>query len=151
MVLSEGSFKGGFKTGQWIFYDSSGNLDEIGSFKIGLRDGLWGRFHANNNIKQEEKYINGKLLYVSNFFTTNGFSIDKGSFENGNGEILDYYDDESIFTRSSYKDGYLNGNWIMYYPNGKIAETGKYKLNDKIGTWFKYNKRGLKISVNEFN
>jgi len=109
---------------------------------------------STDNVKKyfnPEKYLNGKLLYVSDYFRTNGISIDKGSFKNGNGEILDYYDDESIFTIASYKDGFLNGKWIMYYPNGKIAESGNYILNEKNGTWLKYNKRGLKISVNEFN
>ena len=31
---------------------------------------------------------------------------------------------------ANYKNGFLNGNWLMYYPNGRVAETGNYILNE---------------------
>lgn len=150
-VLSEGIYEGGFKNGQWIFYDESGKLDEIGKYKNGLKEGLWGRFHTNGKLKQEEEYKNGKLFYVSDYYSVEEKILFKGSFVNGNGEIIDYFENGSVFSKTNYKNGFLNGKWLMFYPNGRVAEKGNYILNEKKGIWIKYNKRGMKISNEKYD
>ncbi len=150
-VSSEGSFNNGYESGQWIYYYESGELDEIGSFMNGLREGLWGRFHKNGNLKQEETYKLNKLIHVSDYYSIDGDKIEIGSFENGNGELLDYYENGSVFTKSTYKNGYLNGIFHEFHTNGKISQSGSYNNNLKAGLWIEYNRRGLETSRKKYD
>ena len=53
------------------------------------------------------------------------------------------YENGDIFSKSNYKDGFLDGLFEEFHPNGKLASKGKYKKNNKVGTWFEYSKRGI--------
>ena len=64
---------------------------------------------------------------------------------------MEIFENGSVFSKANYKNGFLNGNWLMYYPNGRVAETGNYILNEKKGIWIKYNKRGMKISNKKYD
>ena len=116
-----------------------------------MKDGLWGRFHKNGELKQEENYNNGKLISISKFYNNLNEVLEKGSFDKGNGEKLDYYDNGKIFARSNYKNGYLNGAYFEYHPNGRVSIEGQYNLNNKAGTWIEYSKRGLKINSQKYD
>ena len=72
--------------------------------------------------------------------------MEKGDFINGNGEVIDYYENGKIFSKKKYENGYLNGRHVSFFPNGKIAEDGIYINAKKVGTWIKYNRKGVAIS-----
>ena len=129
----------------WISYYDGGELDEIGEYINGLKDGKWGRFHVGGSLKQEEIYKLGKLIEVSDFYLSDGNVFKNESFDNGNGELFDYYEDGNIFSIAKYKNGLLNGMYSEYHTNGKISQSGMYKNGEKSGTWNEYNRRGGEI------
>ena len=120
-------------------------LDEIGEYINGLKDGKWGRVHVGGSLKQEEIYKLGKLIEVSDFYLSDGNVFKNETFDNGNGELFDYYEDGNIFSIAKYKNGLLNGMYSEYHTNGKISQSGMYKNGEKSGTWNEYNRRGGEI------
>ena len=95
-------------------------------------------------------YDKGKLISISEYYLDNGKIADKGNFENGNGDVFDYYEDGKVFSIKKYNNGFLNGKSVFYHLNGKIAEVGNYENNIRVGIWKKYNKRGLEISQDSY-
>ncbi len=114
---------------------------------------MWGRFHKNGKLKQEETYSYGKLMNVTNFYLMELTYIPKSkkirdqienkTFKDGNGKLIDYYENGNIFSISNYKNGILDGEYEEYHTNGKIAKRGKYSSNNKKGEWLEFSKRGL--------
>ena len=94
-------------------------------------------------MKQEEKYSYGKLLNVSSFYLLDGKKIENATFEDGNGQLYDYYENGNVFSISRYLNGNLEGKYEEFHINGKIAKRGKYSSNNKKGEWFEFSKRGL--------
>ena len=90
--------------------------------------------------------INAKLFSVSSFFLLGGEEILTDNFKNGTGLLIDYHDDGSIFSKSHYTNGLLNGLYEEYFSNGRKAKYGEFRDNFKIGEWSDFNKRGKLIT-----
>ena len=82
-------------------------------------------------------------MNVTDFYLIDGRIIENKTFQNGNGELMDYYDNGNIFSISSYKNGILDGKYEEYHTNGKIAIRGKYSSSNKKGEWLEFSKRGI--------
>ena len=150
-ISSEGKFINGFESGKWISYFEGGELDEVGEYVNGLKDGIWGRFNINGEVKQEEIYNLGKLISVSEFKLLNGQIITNSTFKDGAGELIDYYENGDIFSKSNYLDGELDGYFVEFHSNGKISQRGSYRNNEKVGLWYQYNRRGSLINKNSYD
>ena len=150
-ISSEGIFGNGFEIDQWIYYYDQGQLDEIGSYSYGLKNGIWGRFHKNGILKIEEIYNLGRLINVTDYSLSDGSNVSSGTLKDGDGELIDYYDNGSLFSISNYMEGYLNGEYKEFHLNGKNSIIGSYKNNLKVGYWYTYNKRGLEIKKEKYD
>ena len=63
---------------------------------------------------------------------------------------LEYYDNEKILSSADWKDGKLDGKWILYHDNGQIHNEGNYKDGLKDGKWTDYWENGQISSVRNF-
>jgi antitoxin component YwqK of YwqJK toxin-antitoxin module len=117
----------------------------------GLKDGIWGRFNINGEVKQEEIYNLGRLINVSEFKLLDGKIITNSTFIDGEGELIDYYDNGNIFSKSNYLDGRLDGIFVEFHSNGKISQRGRYRNDERVGSWFQYNRRGTLIKEKSYD
>lgn len=133
-IFQVGKFKNNLETGNWKIYHPSGSLRQEGHFKDGKIDGLWKFYHENgilygignankgnfegnwhwyfNNgqIHTVRNYENGKLISVDFTKNSRGQNIDKGTLENGNGNLI-------IYETETLKDSIIS---VLDYENGKI-------------------------------
>ena len=93
----------------------------------------------------------GRLINVTDYFLSDGSSISSGTLKDGDGELIDYYDNGSLFSISNYMEGYLNGEYKEFHLNGKNSIIGNYKNNLKVGYWYTYNKRGLEVKKEKYD
>lgn len=51
------------------------------------------------------------------------------------GTCVTKFDNGSIRSIRSYKNGYDHGEWIFYYSNENIQTKGRFNMGKRIGTW----------------
>ena len=64
------------------------------------------------------------------------------SYDNKNGEWLDFYENGLLYSKLNSENG--NGEYKSFYPSGGNLLTGKYKNYKKEGKWTKFYKNGYK-------
>ncbi len=92
------------------FY-KDGHLEAERLFKNDRQHGTTRMFWENGQLFGAFEYETGRLVSVSGFFDPSGKSLNKGSFENGDGELW-FYDDKGI-----------NLELIHTYRSGKLIKS----------------------------
>lgn len=73
-VVEVGQMDESHRTGQWKFFDASGNLIGVTNFQNGDYHGLRVEFHPNGQMKFEENWLNGKRQGPQKTFDTAGLA-----------------------------------------------------------------------------
>jgi antitoxin component YwqK of YwqJK toxin-antitoxin module len=149
-LIAEGNYKFGQETGQWFNYYDNGQLESIGSFTVGEKDGLWGYFHQDGKPMFEERWNDGKLIFVSKFTSDRGKILNTGSLSNGTGERINYRPDGTLFSQGPYKNGLPDGFWTFYDEKERKLMYGMIKAGVKEGQWMIYARNGSVIRVETF-
>jgi len=56
-----------------------------------------------------------------------------------NGDVVKgtfFHDNGTVKQEGTYKDGKLDGQWVMYNDEGKKVALGEYNNGEKTGKWF---------------
>ncbi len=80
-----------------------------------------------------------------------GLVYKKNSEEPFNGIIRDYYANDEKKSQFKYKDGILEGEFIIWYKSGKIKSKGSYHNGQQIGLWQVWYENGQLASKGEYN
>ncbi|TBW26794.1 toxin-antitoxin system YwqK family antitoxin [Gramella sp. KN1008] len=109
--------------GKWEFYSAEGQRLATGEFdENGEREKLWTWFHTNGNIKETAMYVNGEV----------------------SGENMHYFEDGSLYIKTSLKNENLNGEYKVYNEYGALIQKKYFKDNELDGEFKSYFKIGEK-------
>ncbi len=74
----------------------------------------------------------------------NGVIKMRGILKNGKREGLwkSWYEDGTLWSETTFKEGIKNGATTTYYPNGKKRYEGFYKDDDESGKWIYWRENG---------
>jgi antitoxin component YwqK of YwqJK toxin-antitoxin module len=88
-------------------------------------------------------YKGNKQGYWEEYFPNNQLNY-KGSFKNGERDGIweKYFDNGQIGFKGSYNNGDRDGIWEEYWSNGKLWYKGSYKNGEKDGLWEWYYTNG---------
>jgi uncharacterized protein len=171
LALSCSFFKG-LLEGNWEKFSTSGQLEAQGAYRKGERDGAWremypevaGFFWAGNYEKgkkegvwkvlgaadfvhQEETYLMGSLVAISEFTTKSGLVLDAGQLEKGDGRRFFFDQEGNRLEKGRYANGQRTGIWYTYFPGTNlVASSGGYVADKKRGTWKYYDINSQLIS-----
>ena len=171
LALSCSFFKG-LLEGNWEKFSTSGQLEAQGAYRKGERDGAWremypevaGFFWAGNYEKgkkegvwkvlgaadfvhQEETYLMGSLVAISEFTTKSGLVLDAGQLEKGDGRRFFFDQEGNRLEKGRYANGQRTGIWYTYFPSTNlVASSGGYVADKKRGTWTYYDINSQLIS-----
>jgi len=137
LILTDGQYSDGKKTGYWTYKNSLGQITEEGLFEYGEREGEWkfyklyfGKFgynkdsilaaNMNMQISSIENYQNGQLHGQLTKFR------DKSSIESFS---------DSVEYIANYKNGTLHGHYEKHSLDGIITISGNYYFGKKDGQW----------------
>ena len=122
----------GVEHGDFLEYDSLGNVLLKGNYKNGLREWNW-IYHVNDH-KEEGFYISGQKDGEWVHTYSDGTVIFRGSFSFGEPEGLHrVWSAEGIIVSSGkYKEGVKHGKWKFYDSEGVIKNIYKYKHGELI-------------------
>jgi len=130
-VLSEGSYRNGFKHSKWIIRWPNGNLFRSMEYNHGLPVGEW--YEMNENGKRQMGYC---------------------SFKNGNGFWKRMYENGQESEIGSFSNGLKTGKWKYYYESGNLKVEGTYNNGNRTGDWKFYSEDKslrLKFTSNEID
>ena len=133
-IKSDGYMDGDKKTGQWIEYDSTGDVVLINHFVNDLLEGPSFRMTFRNQVDLKTSYHLGELHgpWVQYKF---GRVIEQRNYKNGklDGSVSKYYDRTfSIQQVAEYKDGLQDGYYRYYDEDGNITLEYVYKKGEKV-------------------
>lgn len=106
-----------------------------------IKEGVHKTYYANDNLKTEWEYKNGKRNGISRLYYKNGNLWVDAYLKDGKqfGKVRTYYKDGSLQSEGDYKDG--EGFGKGYYENGKLKVETYSKDNKTI--WEKrYDEKG---------
>lgn len=154
-IVSIGSYKGGFKHGEWIYYyepvndiqmltpeckftfseiynsnnyKSSRKINKKEKYYEGEKDGLFYYYNFDGSLYYQKEYVKGK---------SNG--IDINYFENGLPQHLYYY-----------KNDIANGVFMDFNVNGTFKMISYYENGQKMGDWEIFDKDGNQICKSNY-
>ena len=117
VVVSEGDFIDGYKTGKWLLHVND-HLEE-GEYLDGERTGEW-----------VYRYPDGQLAFEGEFL--GGLPVGKHKY---------WYPNGAIKMKGEYEGGVLDGTWQYYEESGTLSMEIEYKLGDV------YRVNGVKMKV----
>ena len=131
----------GAEHGKWTyFYDSTGFENWVKNYNMGQLHGPQYDFSKNGDTLRVENYINGvlngvKLTYRYNPATKHNFLEKKTNYKNGvlDGPFLIYNTDNKVIEETYYKEGKKNGVFKYYYDDGVLLRTENWTMGVKNG------------------
>lgn len=165
---TKGSAGGNLLHGKYQLFNEKGNLTAEANFYLGLKDGSEKTWSEDGEIKINNKYNKGKLIYTKfksedkeSFIEWIGNATAEGSIKNiyttygklkqtqkwlkdFKYKVTSYHLNgkvKSIFTTDPFDKMY--DECIEYYENGKMKLYGKYENNWRIGQWKWFDENGI--------
>jgi len=141
----------GKKEGENRVY-KKGLLAERKFYKDGVLDGfveLYDKGIMKLNIQYKDNLPNG----IGYFFLPSGIVNAIGWYKNGllEGPFLIFNMEGRLAKRSIYKENQQEGQAIVYHPNGMIFEIGIYRENKKDGKWVMRDDEGNLLQTTNYN
>jgi hypothetical protein len=100
----EGNLKDRKEYGPWTNYYKNGQIKRLAQFKDGKLDGLWRSWWENGKKEAERNYKDGKVMTIV-VWKPSGEKCPVTNINNGNGILVDYYEDGTEKNRLTFKDG----------------------------------------------
>lgn len=141
-----GNFEKGKKTGEWIYYYTSGVIKNKSNFKLGKQDGLFYSYDKSNLLTSISNYTNDTLNGLNEIYRkeklSKYYNYTKGVAE---GPFAIFNPDGSLKTEGYYENDKLTNERIFYWQNGTISRKEQF-VEDVLTHMETYNQKGEKAS-----
>ncbi len=114
---AEDSYENGKLHGESKTYGLKGNVVEVGGYKLGNKEGIWTSYNDDGSVYATVNYNQGE----------------KGKLIPMNGVFEEFFGNELLKARYTYKNGKLNGPFIVYHDGGswELIEKTDPRTEDK--------------------
>lgn len=119
-------------------YYENGQLFVSNRYKNNKLDSICSSYHKNGFLWKSFEYDNGSLVAIKAYKTRIGTQFDKGTFREGNGELLSYDYDSELKSKVHYSSGLPNGK-ALYYNKGVLWAEGYFSQGKRAGKWTYYD------------
>lgn len=131
----EGYFKNDLQDSVYREWNEIGNLEVSGYYKNNQPVGEWQYFYIDGKPKLIEEIVDS-TKYVKSFWLND--SLHTQTITDGNGDLIDYYNNGKLKQQYHYKAGILDGSFLEKSIFGDTSLSGSYKNGRKIGEWRYY-------------
>ncbi|MCK5028558.1 MAG: hypothetical protein KAR57_02920 [Bacteroidales bacterium] len=136
------------------FYHPGKIIQAEGIYIGQSKDSIWNYYTAEGFLINKVPYVNDIKSGVEEKFYQNGNLYEKTVWEEGikDGLVLKYYDSGKVMMRILYSYGRFDGEYNVYGPDEKILIQGQYKNNKREGAWKYYKDNGhIENEINYIN
>ena len=107
------------KTGDFIFYYSSGQKKKMTSYENNKRTGLITYWYENGQIKEQADEKDENCLVINAWDSLGNMMVSEGS-----GYYKEYFNDTAVLCKEgSYVNGKMNGGWKYYSKDGSLRNS----------------------------
>jgi|ETNmetMinimDraft_13_1059891.scaffolds.fasta_scaffold37847_2 antitoxin component YwqK of YwqJK toxin-antitoxin module len=146
----EGTYKDGFRHGNWTYYTEVGNSKYNVTYKAGtynlvvFTDNL-GTNYTGSPVTDEPEQ-DGTYLLRRDEYDFSKTPVAFGTIKNGkfDGLYTFWHDNGQKRREGTYKDGKFDGEWTYWYEDGKKKDEGTYKNGEKDGLYTSWHENGQK-------
>ena len=110
---SETNWKNGKRDGPLSNWNENGQKIREGNWKANLLDGFWNTWYENEQRERQEKYKDGKLISCT-VWKMNGEKCNATNIKDGNGVVVNYYENGTEQNRLFYKAGSISGSKVNW-------------------------------------
>ncbi len=144
----EGAYKYGVKTGPWKVNYGQNMPSKTSNYLCGKQHGYFKLFYANGNIRQEGKYVLGKLDSILTSYDEFGVLSSRENYDNGEseGEEIFYYSSGKIMTTYSNRNDELDGICKTFAEVGSLMLERNFFEGELVSYSYEDN-TGKKITI----
>ncbi len=113
----------------------------LGKIVNGKKSGLWVNWYENGQKKSAKTFSDGVFCGEHTYWYENG-QLEKVCNHFGTGPLKIWYENGQIKKEGFYKEGKLDGVYIIYYENGQIKWKGTKKDGETHAELFQYYENG---------
>jgi len=151
-IKSKGAYRGGEKYGKWVYYFSTGEVEQEGYYdKAGRLTGEWTWYYEDGNVLRTEEFLRGLEDGMLVEYGIDSAVITKGEFLEGEKEGEWFYQLNDHQEVGKYLYGQRNGYWEHQYPDGQVSFKGLYEGGRPHGDHKYYSKEGVLIKKEEYS
>jgi uncharacterized protein len=155
-IRSEGFFYNGKKDSVWKYYDENAKLKATETLKTGKRHGVAERFYMDGALAERANFYEGAMHGIRLTLTTEGDTSEYGNYTNNvrDGHFIrkeavaipDLTADVKLFNiEGVYKNGKMDGAFILMHSNGTVAAKENYSNDRLYGERKLYNENGVLV------
>jgi antitoxin component YwqK of YwqJK toxin-antitoxin module/tetratricopeptide (TPR) repeat protein len=135
VVVIEGDFVNGQKSGQWKYYNAIGVLETISTYEDDEQNGDHINYYLDGQVRSRVNYQNNNMDGLYNEFSPYGQVIESGYYEAGQRKEswFEFYRDGTVKARRFLRDGNFWGDIFLYSPDGKITQQLFYPYGEFTG------------------
>ncbi len=146
LTVTEGEYIANKKTGIWYIYRVRSERSYVVrqyTYKNGVLNGeaIWYDKYGGKEIQKKRRFENGVAVYQENYTE---YGIARGpinELEKRDGEWV-AYDGDKLLSKSHWKNGKREGEFIIYHDNGQMREKSNYLDDRKFGEFISYHANG---------
>ncbi|WP_158839414.1 toxin-antitoxin system YwqK family antitoxin [Polaribacter sp. L3A8] len=145
-LTTEGNFDDlGARVGKWIWYSSFNKIEETTFYKEGMLDGKNLMFYENGKKYVDAIFKNDSLQGLYEYFNNKGALVERKYFKYGkiDGLSQSYFSvgEKLLELEMPYREGKIEGEVLEYYANGDLYSKSYYVDDKKNGieTTYHYN------------
>lgn len=135
-------------------YHENGTRYAEGAYWNKIKDGQWLYYNSSGQLIAEENYNKGMLHGVSKIYSAkDGSLLEETNWVNGlkHGMYTNYYTNGALRTKMFYSYNKMHGSFENYYENGKLKNKGTYAKDFRKGKWVNYNENGKELKIEYFD
>lgn len=162
---SETNYEDGREHGSFKYFNRDGQVLEEGMSKLDWKDGIWLNYHDNGKLSSKGKYVRSEYDSIWEFYNEEGELVEQFDYENGklkkvifvkgpgtqpqvkngNGEIIEYHDNDQPSSVMEVKNYKYTGNWKEFHEDGKLKSEGTFDADGEkiVNTYI--TEEGLKL------
>jgi antitoxin component YwqK of YwqJK toxin-antitoxin module len=126
-LMAVGAYDNGLASGEWTYYDYSGNVVERGVYTEGRRSGAWNRYAMNFNSGRQyvfatDHYSEGRLAVIEEFDQL-GKMLVQHEYKDQGQRRTTYYSDDGLVDYAMVSHPLSSTRiYIDYFPDGTIGK-----------------------------
>lgn len=148
-----GQFKDDKPYGKFVYYYESGDVQAVINFSDDGSVGYSKMYHESGYMMARGKYVNQLKDSTWVYFDDRGIISYQESYKNGklDGDYIVYYEPVDgqylIAKHYKYREGLLHGEFKTYHPNMQIESEGVYDNGNLNGTVTHYYPNGKAMRI----
>jgi antitoxin component YwqK of YwqJK toxin-antitoxin module len=151
-VLWQSEYQDGLLNGNFIEKDATGKVTRQIQYLNGQNGEKKTEYHANKKPKLEYQYLTPAQTLVtpddwntSTLATYNSAGTDDSKPEIiKHGSSVSYYENGSVQSQTSFKNGLQDGEFVRWFPNKQKEITGHYSQGRQTGQWSWWHENGMR-------